>query len=150
MSVWSRALGIALVGLALVPTLSAQGEESLSDKEYWDGQDKYMKDTIDAANKKCGTSLTFEWTNKALLRAKADGGNNGSPNGICGEIFNTLWGLCGDSDDAKRRVAQKIKSVSCGYADTRTLTLGAGRLAVMTNNKSVFNTWAREQLGNKL
>lgn len=150
MPVWSRTVGIAVVGLALMPAL-AHGDESLGDSQYWEAQDKLVKDRMDAANTKCGTSMTFEWINKPLLKSKGDGGNNGTPSGMCGSMFDSLYYVCADSNAAKAKVAQKVKSVACGYADTRALTLVNGKLTVMTNNKSPpFDPWARAQLGTKL
>jgi hypothetical protein len=149
MFTWRRALGIALFGLVITPAFTARGDESLADKAFWDKQMNYMKDSIASANSKCGTTIAFDWIDKPTLKAKT-AANSWSPNGVCSGIFDSIRTTCG-TDEGKKRVVQKIKSVSCGFGDPRTLALSGGKATLMTNNREPnFGEWAKAQLGDKL
>ncbi len=149
MRIYGKILAAGLVAFAALPALTVQtvhADESLESVEYWKGQMAYMKDKIDSANQKCGTTFAFEWSNKEDLRKKA-GDHNNSPNGICSNVFDSLWSVCDKGDEAKNRVKTKIKGVSCGYGKPRSMTLSGTKLVAGANNEeSNWGDWATPTL----
>jgi hypothetical protein len=150
MSAWSRSIGIVFVGLVLVPALTAYGDESLGDKEYWDREMAYMKDNIDNTNTRCGTNMTFQFANKVDFRKKASAAGT-SPNGTCDVMLDNIGTVCAKGSDTQKRVQEKIKSVSCAWADHRSMRISGGKLILNNNtNEANFDDWAQAQLGNLL
>jgi len=142
MSIRSRVVAIALVGVSLAPAFTAHGDESLADKQYWDAEMVQIKQTLDQTNIACGTSIPFEWVNKTDLRDKATKAGT-HPSGVCSPIMTTVTMTCNSSADAKSRVAKKIKGISCGYGDPRAITLSGGKLTLMGNIREYnFDQWA--------
>jgi hypothetical protein len=120
--------------------------DSLEEKKYWKGQMDYVQRSLDDASKQCGVKLTFDWVDKAKLRAEAEKTNT-SPNGICTTIIDEVNSLCREGDDEKKSVAAKIKGFTCGYAPDRKLGLSGGIVRYMGNNQqSNFSDWARPWL----
>jgi len=114
-----------------------------------------MKEVSDATNTTCGAHITFDWVNKADLRTKAalpDGmGNKRDPHALCVDVFSAISATCTASDDGKKRVVQKIRSVACGWSDPRTLGLSGGKLTLMNNTREYnFAQWAQPQLATLL
>jgi hypothetical protein len=154
MSLWSRAIAVAVVGLVLGPTLTAHAD-SLAETQYWAAELAAVTTFSDATNATCGTHITFDWINKADLKAKTAQpdrmGNAGTARVVCTDIFASLGRTCQISADAKSRVAQKVKSVGCGFANPRTMALSGGKLTLMNNTTEYnFDQWAQPQLANLL
>ena len=150
MSTLRRFVSLALVAVALTPALAAHGDESLETVEYWKTQGDYLQKVVDSTNTACGTHMTYAWINKPEFRKKASDHNN-SPYSICGDVFDSLRGVCDRGDEAKKRVQAKVKSVSCGYANPHTIAIAGGKLTLMSNQEQAnFDDWAKVQLGNAL
>jgi hypothetical protein len=135
------------VVLAATTTVRA---ESLEEKKYWKEEMDYMNRALDYGKEQCGVKFTFEWVDKAKLRAEAEKNNN-SPNGICDSIVNEVSGICRLGEEEKAAVKAKIKGFACGYAKSRTLELKGGIVTFMGNNQqSNFSDWAKPWLMKKL
>jgi hypothetical protein len=116
--------------------------ESLEEREYWAKQMSYMKTSLDDANTRCKTTFSYDWVNKPELRKKAEEHGH-SPNGICSAIVDQIDTICRASDDAQGAVKAKIKSIKCGYADKRSLSMKGGTVIYMGNNvEANFSDWA--------
>jgi len=134
----------------LFATTATIHAESLEEKKYWQGEMDYIKRALDYGEQQCGVKFTFEWVDKAKLRAEAEKHNN-SPNGICDGIIQEVAGICGAGDDEKAAVKAKIKGFQCGYAKPRTLELRGGIVKLMGNNEEAnFSDWAKPWLMKKL
>ena len=138
---------VAVASCAVV--FGARADDSLGDQEYWDKEMYYAQRSLDATNAKCGTKITFEFAGKPDFRRKATAAGV-TPNGVCTAILDELTTLCGTPAKATR-VQQKIKSVSCSYAQPRTFSLASGKLTLGNNNNEAnFGDWAKVQLGRAL
>ena len=135
-----------LLALSLVLVSSIASAESLEEKKYWKNEMDYLQRSLDDAVKQCGVKFTFDWIDKAKLRAEAEKNNN-SPYGICNSIIDEVGGICREGEDEKKSVVAKIKGFTCGYAKERTLSLSGGIVKFMGNNQqSNFSEWAKPWL----
>ena len=132
--------------LSLVLGSSIASAESLEERKYWKNEMDYVQRSLDDATTQCGVKFTFDWIDKAKLRAEAEKNNN-SPYGICNSIIDEVGGICREGEDEKKSVAAKIKGFTCGYAKERTLSLSGGIVKFMGNNQqSNFSEWAKPWL----
>ena len=135
-----------LLALSIIVAASTVHAESLEEKKFWKGQMDYVQRSLDDANKKCGVTFTFDWVDKATLRAETEKTKH-SPNGVCTNIINTVTAICREGEDEKKAVAAKIKGFTCGHDKERKLSLDGGTLKYMGNNsQSNFRDWARPWL----
>jgi hypothetical protein len=119
---------------------------SLEERKFWQGQKDYIDRSLKEGEAKCGVAFSFEWVDRATLRAEAEKNNN-SPNGICDSIIDEVVSLCREGEDEKSSVAAKIKGFQCGHAKARTLALEGGIVKYMGNNEeSNFSDWAKPWL----
>jgi hypothetical protein len=133
--------------LAATTTIRA---ESLEEKKYWKEEMDYMNRALTDAAAQCGVKFTFDWVDKAKLRAEAEKNNN-SPNGICDSIVNEVGGICRQGEEEKAAVKAKIKGFTCGYQNPRSLELKGGIVKFMGNNQEAnFSDWAKPWLMKKL
>ena len=121
--------------------------ESMEEKKFWKRERDYVDRELAFIEKQCGAKPTFDWVDKATLRAETEKTNH-TPNGVCGNIINLVGMICknGDDDD-KATVKAKITSIQCGFAKERKLELKAGTLKYLgNNNQSNFGDWAKPWL----
>jgi hypothetical protein len=134
----------------LLATTATVRAESLEEKKFWKGEMDYIQRALDDGEKTCGVKFTFEWVDKAKLRAEAEKNNN-TPNGICDSIIQEVTGICREGDEEKAAVKAKIKGFQCGYQKPRTLELKGGIVKFMGNNQEAnFSDWAKPWLMKKL
>jgi hypothetical protein len=134
-----------LVLSTLLVSLTASAE-SLEEKKFWKGQMDYVQRSLDDATKQCGVKFTFDWVDKAKLRAETEKSSH-TPNGVCAGIIDEVTSICREGEDEKKAVAAKIKGFTCGHAKERKLALTGGIVRYMGNNEqSNFSDWARPWL----
>lgn len=135
-----------LLVLSIILTASTAAAESLEEKKYWKGQMDYVQRSLDDAATQCGVKFTFDWVDKAKLRAETEKTSH-SPNGVCSIIIEEVAGICREGEDEKKAVAAKIKGFTCGHAKDRKLALSGGIVRYMGNNEQAnFSAWARPWL----
>jgi hypothetical protein len=135
-----------LLALSVIIASSTVHAESLEEKKFWKGQMDYVQRSLDDANKQCGVKFTFDWVDKATLRAETEKTNH-SPNGVCSAIIEEVTSICREGEDEKKAVTAKIKGFTCGYAKERKLSLAGGSLKFMGNlEQSNFSDWAKPWL----
>ena len=135
-----------LLVLSIVLISSIAGAESLEERKYWKGQMDYVQRSLDDAQTQCGVKLTFDWVDKAKLRAETEKSGH-SPNGVCAAIIDEVAGICREGEDEKKSVAAKIKGFTCGYAKDRKLGLSGGVVRYTGNNDQAnFSDWAKPWL----
>jgi len=135
-----------LLVLALLLASSTVVADSLEEKKFWKGEMDYVQRSLDDAQTQCGVKLTFDWVDKAKLRAETEKSNH-SPNGVCTAIIEEVAGICREGEEEKKSVTAKIKGFTCGYAKSRTLGLSGGVVKYMGNNDQAnFSEWAKPWL----
>lgn len=135
-----------LLAISVVIAASTANAESLEEKKFWKGQMDYVQRSIDDANTQCGAKFTFDWVDKAKLRAETEKSGH-TPNGVCAAIIDEVGGICREGEDEKKAVKAKIKGFTCGHAKDRKLSLTGGILKYTGNNEqSNFSDWAKPWL----
>jgi hypothetical protein len=135
-----------LLALSILLASSTAAAETLEERKYWKNEMDYLQRSLDAANTNCGVKFTFDWVDKATLRAESEKDGN-SPYGICAGIIDEVGSICREGEDEKKSVAAKIKGFTCGYAKDRKLSLAGGIVKFMgNNNQPNFSQWARPWL----
>jgi hypothetical protein len=85
------------------------------------------------ANRECGSSIAvkFDWSG-----LEPDMAGNNSPTGWCSAALDGIRNVCADAP-GKEAVREKIKSLTCGFAPERSVTLKDGALDYKISFKSV-------------
>ncbi len=119
---------------------------SLEERKFWQDQKDYIDRSLKAGQETCGVTFSFDWVDRATLRAEAAKTGH-SAYGICSAIIDEVVGLCNQGADEKASVAAKIKGFRCGYGKPRTYALDAGIVTYMGNNvESSFSETAKPWL----
>jgi hypothetical protein len=140
-----------LLALSLVAGMfTTASAESLEEKQYWKKEMNYMQRSLESANKRCGTTFTFEFVGKPKFREETEKTNH-SPYGVCDILINQVEMICRSGDDAKQAVAEKFKGFECGFAKPRTLDVKGGIVRYMGNNlESNVTDWMKPWLLKRL
>lgn len=105
----------ALVSLLPASTVCA---ESLEDEEKWNNQKSYMDRYMNESREVCGIAEgKWSYTFDKESFAKGEGAEWGShsPNGRCGAVFEELAAICRSGESGKKRVQEKVKSLTCKF-----------------------------------
>lgn len=141
---------VTVTTAVLLSTIVIANAESLEEKKFWKGQRNYIDRELQIADKACGTTFSFEWVDPPTLRAETEKTKH-SPNGVCGNIIQTVASICREGKDEAETVKAKITGFECGHAASRTLDLKGGHVKYMGNNtQSNFNDWAKPWLMKRL
>ncbi len=104
--------------------------QSLAEKEQYAFEDKHMTSSVENANKQCKANIVLEWDwsnfDKAALKERGAAS-------FCNEVFSAISNICSDSADGLEAVQNNIKTVTCGYATPRSITLENGNLVFGMN-----------------
>lgn len=104
---------LAVTFAAAIASTSA-GAQSLAEQEAWDNQMDYTKRSLDNVAEVCKVKLAFEYDKPSWWKVRDQWGQ-GSPNGRCDDVLNTLERMCRNSGAAQKAIATKVKSLKCGY-----------------------------------
>jgi hypothetical protein len=128
-------VGVSAVAIVICSTVAYA--QSLKDKEYFAGQDKYLADKVPYLNEKCGTSLAvkIDWSTPPAPEDR----NTYSAYGHCEAALDGLRRVCEMSPAGKDAVKQKIKSVTCGFGPQRSVALKEGAIDYKINYKQSSN-----------
>jgi hypothetical protein len=135
--------------IAIAICATAASAQSLRDKEYFAGQEKYLADKVPYVNEKCGTSIAvkFDWSTPP----KPEERNTHSAYGYCEATLDGVRRVCEMSATGKDAVKQKIKSITCGFGPQRTIALKDGAIDYKINyNSSNDADFVFEYLQNNL
>lgn len=140
----------------ILPAGPALAKLSLRQKKVAKQHDKYLKKSIVAANKDCGTKLKaiMDWeTFKGEMEKQFEGKLNVAFYSFCGEVLDTIGAMCREDADAKQAIAGTIKTIKCrfGGKGKRKLALKKGALTWTIDWKAPNNgKYVRKFLGKKL
>jgi len=129
----------------LLATTTAYAD-NLEEKKFWKQQRNYIDEHLKTAEKACSKKFTFDWVDQATLRAEVAKTKH-TPNGVCGNIIDSVASICREGADEKATVAAKINGFTCAYAKERALDLKGGTVKYSGNNtQSNFSEWAKPWL----
>jgi hypothetical protein len=139
----------AAVVIAAASISTAAVSQSLKDKEYFAGQEKYLAEQVAYANQKCGSTVAvkFDWSKPPTPEERG----TYSAYGYCQAALDGMRRVCESSDAGKDAVKQKIKSVTCGFGPQRSIALKDGAIDYKINfNSSNDADYVFEYLQNNL
>ncbi len=108
------ALSALAVTLGASFTIGSATAQSLAEQEAWENQMGYTQRSIDTVADVCKVKLAFEYDKPSWWKVRDQWGQ-GSPNGRCDDVLNTLERMCRNSAAAQKAIASKVKSLKCGY-----------------------------------
>ena len=124
---------VATIAALAVIGMAAASAQSLKLRQRMTSEAADLVKDVDYTNKVCGTSMAvkFDW-------AAAPGDNllKYSPQSYCKAALEGIERVCGDAA-GKDAVRQKIKSVTCGFGASRTISLKEGAVDYKINFNSV-------------
>ncbi len=126
----------SLAAIVAFVSSASQADDSLADKKFWTDQTALIQDNLNMANSRCGAHFTFDWVNKADLKAKTEA-EHSSPFGTCLQALDLVGSICGKGDDEKKTVVKKITGVQCGYGKPHHLSLSGTKLDARMNVSEV-------------
>ena len=128
---------VGVSAIAIVICATAANAQSLKDKEYFAGQDKYLADKVPFTNQKCESNIAvkIDWSTPPAPEDR----NTYSAYGHCEAALDGLRRVCEMSPAGKDAVKQKIKSVTCGFGPKRSIALKDGAVDYKVNFKQSSN-----------
>jgi len=139
---------IVVASVLLVSSLARA--ESLEERKYWRGQMAMLDSDLREANEECEVEITFEYIDKAEMRAAAEKGKF-SPRVVCNPLIKEIARTCRDGDKRKAAVAKKAKTLQCGYSTNKTLTVKGGVVRMKATFEVTQRTnWVPDQLKAKI
>jgi pantothenate kinase len=116
----TRLVGLSVL-LASVAVVGADAQ-SLKARQRMESEAKDLDADVQRMNETCGTTIAvkFDWAG-----AVEDKIMEFTPEGYCNAALSAISQTCGDPT-GKSAVKEKIKSMTCGFAAERSMTLKDG------------------------
>jgi hypothetical protein len=110
-------VAFTVVGVATVDS------QSLKERQYFAEQERELAKEVSLANEQCGTSVAvkIDWSGMPADRGGA------VPYAYCKAVLDGMRRVCEDPM-GKDAVKQKIKTITCGFAPERSISLKDGAI----------------------
>ncbi len=114
---------VGLIAVLVVAGAATVHSQSLKERQYFAEQERELAKEVSLANERCETNVAvrFDWSAMPAERGGA------VPYAYCRAVLDGMRRVCEDPM-GKDAVKEKIKSVTCGFAPERSITLKNGAI----------------------